>query len=373
MYTGKFINEYLMDLRPYRTVSQEIWSTAPEKWGGILKLDWNEATVEPAPQVRDAVVNFAASRDFFHLYPSTFNKRLMELLAQYAGVPEMNVQYFASSDSLHEYIARLYIGRGDRVMVLWPSYDNFRSTAEGSGAEIVYMDMGEDFRLDLGHVKECLERERPKLAYICNPNNPTGHLIAKDQVREIISGFPETMFLVDEAYGEFAHQSVNDLAPSFGNLLVSHTMSKAFGLANIRFGYLVSCVDNIDAISRIRNPKSVPTLTQVAVTAALENQGYMWDYVEEVGLAREQFLSRLQEGCLAGWVRAYPSAANFVLLRCRDISTRSTIYYALREKGIYVRQLGQSASVLDCIRITVGTREQMERVYRALCDALSGR
>lgn len=370
MNTRNFMNDYLTNLRPYKSVSQEIWSMDSEDWDKTLKLDWNEATIEPAPQVKKAVLDFAASKQFFHLYPSIYNKELMELLAQYANVPEMNVQYFASSDSLHEYIAKMYIAPGDKVLVLWPSYDNFRSTAESNGAKIVYSDMGRDFKLDCYKLKEHIETEKPKLAYICNPNNPTGHLIKKRQIKELVDSCPDTMFLIDEAYAEFAHQSVNDLALSYENLLITHTMSKAFGLANVRFGYLVSSVDNIDAISRVRNPKNISTLTQVAVTAALTNTGYMWRYVEEVNLAREQFVKKLQGAEWDRWIKVYPSEANFVLIKCRDINTKSNIYYSLRKRGIYVRQLSQSSNVLDCIRITIGTRAQMERVYQALRNVL---
>lgn len=370
MHEKHFINDYLINLKPYKTVSQEIWSIDSKNWNEVLKLDWNEATVDPAPEVKETLLQFIKSEEFFHLYPSTYNRELLELLSQYANVPELNVQYFSSSDSLHEYISRLYIASGDKVLILWPSYDNFRSTAEVNGADIVYFDMGESFELDIKKWKECIKKEKPKLVYLCNPNNPTGHLISKKQIKEFLDENPETMFIIDEAYAEFAHQSVNNLALSYENILVTHTMSKAFGLANVRFGYLVSSVDNIDAISRIRNPKNISTLTQIAVIAALSNIDYMWRYVEEVNLAKAEFLKNIQSGVLNKWIRVYPSKGNFVLLKCRDIKLRSKIYYLLREKKIYVRQLGQSASVLNCIRITVGTRDQMEKVYKALCEIL---
>ena len=94
MHSKHFMNKYLMDLLPYKTVSQEIWSINPHCWSEVLKLDWNEATIEPAPEVRKAVSDFVSSIDFFHLYPSTHNKYLIKLLSQYTGVPEKNVQYF---------------------------------------------------------------------------------------------------------------------------------------------------------------------------------------------------------------------------------------------------------------------------------------
>lgn len=369
MHSKHFMNKYLMDLLPYKTVSQEIWSINPHCWSEVLKLDWNEATIEPAPEVKKAVSDFASSMDFFHLYPSTHNKYLIKLLSQYTGVPEMNVQYFASSDSLHEYISKLYIGPRDKVLILWPSYDNFRSTAEANGANIVFSDMGKNFEFDFEKLKKDIKRENPKLAYICNPNNPTGHLITSNKIKELLESYPNTMFLIDEAYSEFAHQSVNGLALSYNNLLVTHTMSKAFALANMRFGYLVSAVDNIDAVNIIRNPKNITTLTQIAVTAALSNTEYMWKYVKEVILARERFIKLLQNDDLSEWIQVYPSESNFVLVKCKNIDVKSKLYYSLLEKKIYVRQLRQNSTLLNCIRITIGTREQMNRVYSAICEA----
>lgn len=366
----QFVNDYLMNLRPYKTVPQEIWLMDKKEKEEVLKLDWNEATVEPTSEVKSAVLNFLYSEDFFHLYPATYNNDLMELLSEYAGVSKMHLQYFASSDALHEYFSKLFIKPGDKALILWPSYDNFRSTAEANGAKVFFSKMDSNFSFDLEKLKSDIKRESPKIAYVCNPNNPTGHFLDKEEIKDLIESNPDTMFLIDEAYAEFACQSVNELVLNHGNVCVSHTMSKAFGLANIRFGYLIASVDTVDLINRVRNPKNIPTLTQVAVIAALRHRNYMWEYVEEVNRAREWFLDKLRDKKIQEWIYAYPSRANFVLVKCRDMEIRSRIYYSLREHKIYVRQLSQSADLLCCIRITIGTQKQMEKVYQVLHDTL---
>lgn len=368
---SSFINSYLLNLRPYKTVVQEIWTRDAAEWDRILKLDWNEATVEPAPQVKEAILSFVASNNFFHLYPSTYNPELLSLLSQYAQVPEANVQFFASSDSLHEYIAKEYVSAGDKVLIMWPSYDNFRSTVEGSGARIVYSELDPGYRFNQEKFEEDILREQPKLVYLCNPNNPTGLLLELDEIEALLTNHPRTLFVIDEAYAEFAHQTANCMALTHGNILVTHTLSKAFALANIRFGYLVSSVDNIDAISRIRNPKNIPTLTQIAAVQALRNVEYMWEYVREVDEARAWFIDAIDRAGISRWLKVYPSSANFVLMECRDITTRSAICYSLRKKDIYVRQLNQSSSLLSCFRVTVGKREQMQRVFDQICQVLS--
>lgn len=370
MQKEPFANEYLANVRPYKATSQEIWTMPPSEWGKALKLDWNEATIEPPPSVRQAVLNFVDSADFFHLYPATLNGELLGLLSLYAEVPKENIQYFPSSDSLHEYIARLYIGVGDKVLLLWPSYDNFRSTAESCGANIVYFEVGKDFAFDLDALQDAISRETPKIVYISNPNNPVGYSIPTDQVQKLLKDNPNTIFILDEAYAEFSHQTCNKLALSYDNILITHTLSKAFALANVRFGYLVSSVDHIDAINRIRNAKNVPTLTQVAAIAALKVPQYMWDYVQEVDLAKRWFMDKLQCPEMRKWIKVYPSSSNFVMVQCKDIETKSRIFYGLRDRKIYIRQLNQSARLLNCVRVTIGKRDQMKIVFAALCDSL---
>ena len=120
------------------------------------------------------------------------------------------------------------------------------------------------------------------MVYICNPNNPTGNVHSKEYIEYLLEEYPDTLFLVDEAYYEFSGITVKDLVLRYDNLLISRTMSKAFALANFRLGYLIASKDNIQFINKIRNPKNLSTLAQEAACAALSDVDYMWRYVEEV-------------------------------------------------------------------------------------------
>ena len=132
----KYVNKYLRNFTPYKLASHKIWTVDKFQREKILKLDWNEATIPPSPKVREQIQNLVNEPSFYQLYPSTYNEKLMKLLSEYVGLPKDNIQYFASSDSLHEYIAKLYITVGDPVLLLGPTYDNFRLTAEVCGADI---------------------------------------------------------------------------------------------------------------------------------------------------------------------------------------------------------------------------------------------
>ena len=112
----------------------KIWDI--EDKSQILKLDWNEATIQPTPKVNQAINELLRKPDFFNLYPKTTNEYLLQLISEYTELPPENIQYFASSDSIHEYLAKLYIGEGDKVLILGPSYDNFRLTLQANGGQV---------------------------------------------------------------------------------------------------------------------------------------------------------------------------------------------------------------------------------------------
>lgn len=356
-----YINKYLRNFKPYKVASHKVWQVNTDERKDILKLDWNEATEQPSPVVKKRLKSLLET-DFLNLYPATYNEELHTLLAQYAELPKENVQYFASSDSLHEYISKMYITVGDPALILWPSYDNFRLTAQVAGAHVMFFELSNNFSFDAEQFEAKIERKDPSLVYICNPNNPTGLILGKQYIRHLLDKFPSTMFLIDEAYIEFcAEKTCKDLVLEYDNILISRTMSKAFGLANIRFGYLLASVENINYISSIRNPKNITTFAQEAVIGALSDVDHMRKYVQRVNEAKKAFIEGINSSKF-NRLHAYESNANFVLIRCEDQLTKSEILNYLERNNVFIRNISQSESVKDCVRITVGTPDQMQYV-----------
>lgn len=355
-----YINKYLRNFKPYKLASHKIWDASKEERSNILKLDWNEATIAPSPLVKERLMKLIMEDSFFNLYPSTHNKKLTAKLAIYCGLPDDNVQYFASSDSLHEYIAKLYISVGDPVLIIWPSYDNFRLTCEINGGFVNYYEFDQDFNFNQDAFLRAMDRIKPSLAYICNPNNPTGYLHSIKFIESLLVKYPNTMFLVDEAYYEFAGKdtSCSSLVLKYENLLISRTMSKAFAIANFRFGYLIASEKNIQYISTIRNPKNITTFAQEAAIAVLDDQEYMWNYVKEVNLAKVGFVNKLK----SMGIESFESHGNFVLIKVANPEVKKNLQIFLESRNIYVRNVNQSNGLENCLRLTIGTREQMERV-----------
>lgn len=360
----KFPNKYLRNLKPYKLASHKIWAVKPEERADILKLDWNEATIPPSPTVMERVMDVLQQPSFFNLYPSTYNEELMQLLADYVELPKENIQYFGSSDVLHEYICKSFISVGDPVMILAPSYDNFRLTCQANGADVYFSYYNDDFTFDAERFENDIITREPAVVYICNPNNPTGNVHAKAYIEHLLQEYPDTLFLIDEAYYEFAGITCKDLVMEYDNILISRTMSKAFALANFRLGYLIAGKDNIQFINKIRNPKNLSTFAQVAGCAALEDTQYMWNYVEEMHKGMAYFTEVMQR--YADQLKVHPSHGNFMLIEFGSYEEKIALLNYLAEHNVFVRDTMQAPMVRNCFRITIGTVEQMKRVKEVI-------
>lgn len=357
----KFPNKYLRNVKPYKLASHKIWAVSPKERAGILKLDWNEATVPPSPLVKKMIYELLEQPSFFNLYPTTLNDELLSLLSDYVGVPTSNLQYFNSSDSLHEYICKVFISVGDPVMILGPSYDNFRLTCQANGADVFWSNYNEDFSFDSEHFELDIQRIEPAMVYICNPNNPTGNVHSAKYIQSLLEKFPDTLFLIDEAYFEFSGVTVKSLVLKYDNILVSRTMSKAFALANFRIGYLIASKDNVQFINRIRNPKNLATIAQTAAIAVLKDTDYMWNYVHEVKNAQQIFNDFLRNH-YSKIMMPIDSGGNFTMIYFNSREDKYNLMNYLADNNIFVRDCTQNSLVYNCFRITIGTIEQMHQV-----------
>lgn len=359
----RFPNKYLRNLKPYRLASHAVWSVPPKQRDSILKLDWNEASVPPSPYVKQRILEVMDDPDFFHLYPTTSNDVLLEKLAAYVGVDKENVQYFSSSDALHEYICKVYISVGDPVIILGPSYDNFRLTCQANGAEVFYSNYNDDFTFDAVRFEQDITEKEPAVVYICNPNNPTGNQHSVEYIEHLLNEFSDTLFLIDEAYCEFSGISCKDLVTRYDNILISRTMSKAFAIANFRVGYLIASKENVEFVNRIRNPKNISTMAQIAAEAVLDDVEYMRAYVREVLSGKRYFIEGLAK---YDPICVIPGEGNFILLKLPSYEEKMQLLNHLVKYNIFVRDTMQSASVTQCFRITCGLQSQMKRVLDAI-------
>jgi histidinol-phosphate aminotransferase len=262
------------------------------------------------------------------------------------------------TDEAIQLVVNTYVDDGDDVLLLKPSYAMYRFYAEVAGAavrEIEYRH--EDLAFPLEELLGAIRPETRSIL-IANPNNPTGTGIGAEGLRRVIEAAPNAAILIDEAYFEFSGITVLDRIKRHPNLFVSRTFSKVYGMAAMRCGCLFSSAANVRWLRKAQSPYSVNMLAAVAARAAVEDREYVAGYVSEVLAARDLAC----EGLRKLGIKYYPSQANFVLFQAGDraIPTRD----ALRERRVLVRD--RSYEIPGCVRVTIGTRAQIERFLTEL-------
>lgn len=349
-------------IKPYTLSSHKAWQYKEDS--EVLKLDWNEAVVLPSPMVQERLIE-VIKNGRLNWYPDTNNSLLIDRLALYNDVKADNIQYFASSDSLHEYIVRSYISDADRVLIVGPTYDNFRAVAESNGAHIQFYNLDKNFELDYKNFNQDIKLIQPKVIYIVNPNNPTGTLHPKIELLKLLKGNPHILFIIDEAYYEFVGESMSEHVSSYNNLIISRTFSKAFALASFRIGYVISHIQNIKTLNSIRNPKNVSLFAQEAAIAALKDIKYTFKYVEEVKTAKLYFENELEQ---YSWLEPIKRYGNFTFIYISDRKMKSDLLEHFMFHKIFVRDYGHIEETKNYIRITIGTKENMEKVCSVIRD-----
>lgn len=351
----------------YRISTQQAWG-AERRGETAYKLDWNEADRVPSPRVREALHRLIDRDPYLCWYPEAATSEAEGRIAAYAGVPVEHVLLVHGSDSGLELIARALVREGDRVLIVAPTYDNFRAVVEQRGATpafFEYLGRGE-FPVDA--LVERIGREAPRVVYLTNPNNPIGYVLERPALERVLGQCEAVgaVLVVDEAYYEFWGETIADRATSSATLLVARTFSKAFGLAGLRLGYLVGSRPVLDLLRRVHNPKDVTMLAKAAAAASLEDAASLGEYLAEVREARARLYAFLEER----GIETYPSEANFILIRWDDAAG---LIDFLAARNILVRDRTAYFHGAGHVRITVNGVAAVEAVIEALRAYLDAR
>lgn len=341
-------------LAPYRV------DTAGRR--GLLRLDFNEHTVGPSPRVLERLAQVTA--EDLARYPDETAARAV-VAKHFAFENDVDFVLTSGADEAIRLVCDSYVQRGDRVALLDPGYAMYRFYATLAGADIRAVDVEEDLGFPVAGMRAEIDRG-VRLVVLGDPHNPTGAAVPPGFIAEAARSQPETVFLIDEAYAEFAGRASLPLLAQLPNLLVARTFSKAYGLAGLRIGVLAGRRETVDWLARMRSPYAVNALALLAVEAALDDPAWALDYAAEVRASRQE----LREGLARLGVESHPSEANFVIARFGD--TAPLIRRQLRDKGVLVRDRSGHPLLRGTLRIGVGTREDTARLLQALAEVLSG-
>lgn len=324
-----------------------------------LRLDFNENTLACSPGV--GAVLASISTGALTRYPE--REPVEAMVAEHLKLSPGQVVLTNGVDEAIHVLFEAYLDAGDELLLPVPTYTMYEVYASATDARIVAVQAGADLELPMQKLLDAIT-PRTKIIAIANPNSPAGTVISRSQIAEIARRAPHAIVLVDEAYFHFHGETVIDLLGTIPNLMVARTFSKAYGIAGLRVGVLAGSQETIAWVRRVLSPYSVNSVALACLPAAIEDTSYLNWYVGEVLAAKTEFEAALDAEDLRRW----PSRANFVLV---DIGEQHAEFVRrMNAAGVLVRDRSNDPGCNGCVRITIGTREQMAAAAVALRDTM---
>lgn len=342
-------NKRVKNLQPY-TVSERDKFIHDKEW---LLLDWNESTLSTPIHVQNVLIE-VIQNGFLNYYPDTHSKEALTILSNYLKIEASKLSIFNGSDSALNISFECLLNENDIVSVYGPEYSQIFTFIEMKGAKINLIKCANIFEFDVDFINSSIKNS--KVFYISNPNNPTGRFIKTSILNQLISNNPNTFFFIDEAYIDFASENSIKLIEKYDNVIIFRTFSKAFGLASLRIGYVISSDKNIMYLNKVRNGKEVNLLAQKAISEILKNDSEIKSHIESIKNIRNWFFLEINK--LNGFL-AYESHSNFVLIKH---SKHLEIISYLFDNKILVRDRSSLNGLENCFRITIGNEFEMKKV-----------
>jgi histidinol-phosphate aminotransferase len=343
MNIESFIRENIRALKPYHCARQDFLS-------GIL-LDANENSFGSTLSVDNLSLN---------RYPDPYQRELRTAIANLNGVALENIFVGVGSDEVIDLLVRVFCEpKRDSVILLEPTYGMYRVAASIQDVQVRSCLLTNQFQINLDLVKKTIDTTT-KLIFCCSPNNPTANLLRPEDILALCEF--GTMVIVDEAYIDFAQsKSLGRNIPVHPNLVVMHTLSKAWGLAGIRLGYCVADPAVVSYMIKVKAPYNINALTSKAALQALKKEDEVQRKIHAIVEERTWLSQHLASLPCAEHV--FPSDANFILVRCKNATA---LYSYLASKNIIVRNRTTEPLLQNCLRITVGTRQENEQLIRVM-------
>ncbi|MGC9399587.1 MAG: histidinol-phosphate transaminase [Anaerolineae bacterium] len=319
----------------------------------MVKLDANENPYGPPPAALQALSNLRTP----HRYPEPECRRLRRALSSVTDVPVEQLLVGAGSDELLRLTTQLLIEPGDAVVNCPPTFGMYAFFAALAGARVVDVPRHADFSLDVDAIEAAVHRERPKLLFVCSPNNPTGTLTGDADLCRLLD-LP-VIVLLDEAYVEFSDwPSRMTWAPERDNLIIVRTLSKWGGLAGLRVGYGAFPAALMPHLWKIKEPYTVSAAAEAAACAALTDLDTLNERRDRIVAERERLLTQLAR---IPYLTPIPSHANFIYCKIKERDPQA-LRAGLEAQGILLRWYDGK----DVVRISVGTPEQNDQLVAAL-------
>jgi histidinol-phosphate aminotransferase len=335
---------------------------------GAVKMASNENPLGTAAAVKQAIAEAIGK---VALYPDANAFYLRKALAAELGIPMEQILIGNGSDDVNKILGETILNSGDEVVIPQPTFSVYEYITRLMDAVPVIVASRSGLGNDLEAMRAAVT-PKTKLIFVCNPNNPTGTIVKKDELKAFLDSLPATvMVVIDQAYGDFADDpdypnGLELVKSGYRNVIIYRTFSKIHGLAGLRLGYCVANPELVAEMMKVKDPFNANLVAQVAGIAALKSKDHVRDSQRLVWTEKHRFYAELDRLKVA----YLPTQANFILINCGRDSR--PLYEYLMQKGIIVRAT-HSFGLPDYLRVTFGTPGQNNRffeVFRAALDSL---
>ena len=337
----KLVRSHIADLQPYSSARDEFDPVERE----VVYLDANENPF-------DNGVN---------RYPDPQQRKLKEVIARRRGVAANQLLLGNGSDEVLDLILRAFcIPNQDKIIVMPPTYGMYKVLANINCISLDEVPLSNDFQLVTKNILNQISTQT-KAIFLCSPNNPSGNSFRREDILTLLQSFTG-LVVIDEAYIDFSTQKslVSDLS-SYPNLIITQTLSKAYGLAGIRLGICIASEEIIDILNKIKPPYNINSLTQERAISALADWDTTQGQITQLIAERKGLFAQLEK--ISFVEKVYPSDANFLLVRFDDANKR---YAQLIQNDIVVRNRSKQVGCENCLRFSVGTTRENQILIETL-------
>ncbi len=296
----------------------------------------------------------------YNRYPDPYQSKLKLALAVNKGIKEENIFIGNGSDEVIDLLFRVYCEPGkDKVLTFSPTYGMYDVSAAINNVEVIDIPLNDAFQLDMTSIKNQLNIDDVKMMFICSPNNPTGNLINSKDIEFMLKSF-NGVVVIDEAYIDFNNQkSWLNVVNDYPNLIVTQTLSKAWGLAGARIGMAYANPTIIQVLNNIKPPYNVSQLNQEQALNCVEDVSRFQSNLNLILKEKEQLIAELKALKLV--TKVYPSDSNFILVKVTDANT---VYKSLADRQIVIRN--RDKQIKNCVRISIGKPQENRKLIEAL-------
>ncbi|UPQ89533.1 histidinol-phosphate transaminase [Vibrio sinaloensis] len=309
---------------------------------------------------------FQDNQSALHRYPDFLPNDIAVAYQAYCETSQPTLAVRGADEAI-DLLVRTFCQPGkDSITICSPTYAMYQFCAESMAIDVIDCPLqAPDFSLDVDAV--VCAAKRSNLVFLCSPNNPTGQLLDRDSIIAILEQTQQhALVVVDEAYIEFElGQSVVELIDHYPNLVVIRTLSKAFGLAAVRCGFIIAQPSVLDFIAKLIPPYPMPDSSAEIVLNALSPNGIakVREHTQKLLATKQAFVDQIAH---LDWIeRVYPSATNFVLVRTEP---GFPLFELLLEQGVVTRNQAHEPNLADCVRITIGSEASMNEVGKIICN-----